>query len=264
MLKVNQDLIRRARSYAQHLHTDTNQKYGEYLPYFFHVDLVGRIAWKYASYLPDEDRSEVIAAAYLHDVIEDCRVTYNDLEKNFGQKVADLVYAVTNEKGKNREQRANDKYYQGIRDTPHATYIKLCDRMANAFFSSVMGTNQVHMYKKEHEKFYQHLWSENYNVMFADLNGIFLKGTFSFKPVHENVCGIQKNSRGVQGSKIHEVLTAAQGMTYSEWPIFVPNLLNTVGFCLTKNLPLWVDSLPFLCHNGIGGEGLSAQGKICF
>ena len=46
-----------------------------------------------------------------------------------------MVYALTNEKGRTRAERANDKYYQGIRETPYAPFLKLSDRLANAGYS---------------------------------------------------------------------------------------------------------------------------------
>lgn len=53
------------------------------------------------------------------------------------EDVADIVYAVTNEKGKNRSERANEKYYQGIRENKLAVIVKICDRLANALYSKI-------------------------------------------------------------------------------------------------------------------------------
>jgi len=36
------------------------------------------------------------------------------LEKEFGKNIAEIVYAVSNEKGKSRKERANDTYYRKI------------------------------------------------------------------------------------------------------------------------------------------------------
>ena len=46
-------------------------------------------------------------------------------------QVPEIVYALTNEKGRNRGERANDLYYQGIRQTKFASFIKMCDRLGN-------------------------------------------------------------------------------------------------------------------------------------
>lgn len=89
------------------------------------------------------------ASAFLHDTIEDARMTYNDVVKflkefkgggfvlpegvrqHLEDQVPEIVYALTNEKGRNRGERANDLYYQGIRQTKFASFIKMCDRLAN-------------------------------------------------------------------------------------------------------------------------------------
>jgi len=67
--------------------------------------------------------------------------------------VADIIYAVSNEKGKNRKERANDKYYEGIRQTEGASFVKICDRIANVQYSKMTGSKMFEMYKKENEHF---------------------------------------------------------------------------------------------------------------
>ena len=79
---------------------------------------------------------EIGIACWGHDLIEDTRVSYNDCVKALGEIPASIIYAVSNEKGKNRKERANDKYYAGIRETPGALFVKLCDRIANVQYSN--------------------------------------------------------------------------------------------------------------------------------
>jgi len=96
-------------------------------------------------------------ATWGHDLIEDCRVSYNDVKSHLGQEAADIIYAVTNEKGKTRSERANDKYYEGIRNTPGAVFVKLCDRIANVQYSKMTKSRMFEMYKKENEHFIKSL-----------------------------------------------------------------------------------------------------------
>jgi hypothetical protein len=56
---------------------------------------------------------------------------------------------LTNEKGKNRKERANAKYYEGIRNTPYAVFVKICDRIANVEYSKHSGSRMYDMYRKE-------------------------------------------------------------------------------------------------------------------
>jgi hypothetical protein len=75
------------------------------------------------------------------------------VKEHLGQEAADIIYALTNEKGKNRKERANDKYYEGIKNTPGAVFVKLCDRIANVQYSKMTGSRMFEMYKKENDEF---------------------------------------------------------------------------------------------------------------
>ena len=153
-------------------HTSTNHLYSEYLPYEFHLRMVANVADKFMEIMVPKlllhpGNPEVVKlryAAFGHDLIEDTRVTYNDVKEKMGEEVADIIYALTNEKGKNRKERANDKYYEGIRNTPGAVFIKLCDRIANVQYSKMTGSRMFEMYKKENINFMVSLGRQVGNV----------------------------------------------------------------------------------------------------
>lgn len=144
--------------------------YDTYLPYEFHLRMVVNVCEKFKHLLdstteygtgdkvinPVQQLSMdhvVKLACWGHDLIEDTRVSYNDVKKVLGEGAADIIYAVTNEKGKNRKERANDKYYEGIRNTPGAVFVKLCDRIANVQYSKMTGSRMFEMYKSENVEF---------------------------------------------------------------------------------------------------------------
>lgn len=133
-------------------HTNTNHYYDKYLPYEFHLRMVVNIFNQY-KHLLERQESEVEIACWGHDLIEDTRTSYNDCKKMLGDYVADIIYAVSNEKGKSRSERANDKYYEGIINTEGATFVKLCDRIANIQYSKLTKSNMFEMYKKENHHF---------------------------------------------------------------------------------------------------------------
>lgn len=170
-----------AKGMAIRWHNEVNQKYGGYLPYSYHLNLVATIGAKYISLIPEEDRELVIAACWLHDTLEDCHVSYNDLKQHFDEELAEVVYALTNEKGRTRKDRANDAYYQGIKGTKYATYVKMCDRLANVLFSCMFGSKQFEMYRKENKHFVRGIYLEEYDVMFADLEHLFNTKQFGFE-----------------------------------------------------------------------------------
>jgi (p)ppGpp synthase/HD superfamily hydrolase len=139
-------------------HSSTNHMYDKYIPYEFHLRMVVNVYERFKHLLSNhhgiiDNQANVYLACWAHDTIEDTRVSYNDVKENLNESVADIVYAVTNEKGKNRKERANDKYYEGIRNTPGAVFVKLCDRIANLQYSKMTGSRMFEMYKKENNNF---------------------------------------------------------------------------------------------------------------
>jgi (p)ppGpp synthase/HD superfamily hydrolase len=149
-----------AMSLAMLSHDNTNHSYNGN-PYALHLSMVVHYAMKYMYLIAEEDEDDVIAACWLHDTIEDCRLTYNDVKNRTNEKVADIVYALTNEKGKNRAERGNENYYKGIRETSNAVFVKLCDRLANVNYSAYSGSRMLEMYAKENVKFLENLGLEN-------------------------------------------------------------------------------------------------------
>jgi (p)ppGpp synthase/HD superfamily hydrolase len=150
-------------------HQKTNHFYDTYLPYEFHLRMVVQVAEKFKNLLSvghiiQPTAQNIILACWGHDLIEDTRVSYNDVKEVLGEKAADIIYAVTNEKGKNRKERANDKYYEGIRNTKGAVFVKLCDRIANVQYSKMTNSRMFELYKKENEAFITQLgYYEDFN-----------------------------------------------------------------------------------------------------
>lgn len=146
IMRLNADTLSEIRNKAHQIHQSVNQLYDKNLPYSVHIDRVAEIAAEYASLICDTpgDVIPIIFGAYFHDTIEDARLTYNDVLKIArtymsdvqAMTAAEIVYALTNEKGRTRAERANDKYYEGIRSTPYAPLCKVADRIANMSFSA--------------------------------------------------------------------------------------------------------------------------------
>lgn len=162
-LQSHSQEIEQIRESAHELHQSVNQTYGKDLPYGFHLDMVAHEAEEFGHLVcaQEEDVVPLMFGAYYHDSIEDARLSYNDVMKvaktfmNDAQALmaTEIVYALTNEKGRNRHERANERYYNGIRETPYAPFVKLCDRVANITFSCAgRDADNLHMkevYKQE-------------------------------------------------------------------------------------------------------------------
>jgi len=148
-LRDQAETIEQIQQSAHQLHESVNQRYAVYLPYSYHLDMVVNGVRQYGAVVlaQPSDVIAVIFAAYYHDSIEDARVTYNDVMKDARRYMdeqhafmaTEIVYALTNDKGRTRAERAGEKYYRGIRETPYAPFVKLADRLANLEYSCQHG-----------------------------------------------------------------------------------------------------------------------------
>jgi (p)ppGpp synthase/HD superfamily hydrolase len=121
------NILAKATLFADKAHDGQVRKFTG-LPYISHTMEVMQIVRGVTN---DDD---VIAAAVLHDVIEDCGITYTDLAAEFNERVAYLVYQVTNtadEDDGNRDTRAyiNRTLLRDV--SPDAQTIKLADIISN-------------------------------------------------------------------------------------------------------------------------------------
>lgn len=129
-ITVPEDLKRIEEAYeeAKTLHQNQKRKSGE--PYINHVLWV-------AFFLSELETSpNTIIAGLLHDVIEDCEVSKEDLAKQYGEDVANLVEGVT--KVKRLEQNVSEqlaethrKIYISMAKDIRVIVIKLADRLHN-------------------------------------------------------------------------------------------------------------------------------------
>jgi len=105
-------------------------------------------------------------AMQFHDMIEDCGWTYNDV-KEFVKTaigticdshiaIADIAYALTDEKGRNRGQRKPDKLYKAMAKDRDFVVCKLADRVVNRERAGSMGQK----YDKEYPGFRTKLYKK--------------------------------------------------------------------------------------------------------
>ena len=112
---LNTELLDRAILFAVKAHAGTERR-GKGFPYIVHpleaVEIVATIT-------PDQ---ELLAAAALHDVVEDTDISADDLRAEFGNRIADLVVA------------ESDVFVEGVseEDSWHARKQAAIDRLAAA------------------------------------------------------------------------------------------------------------------------------------
>ncbi len=128
--KANIKLVLKAYDFANEKHKGQLRKSGE--PYIIHPLQVAYI-------LTTIDMDEAtICAALLHDVVEDTEITHEDLIKEFGEEIANLVDGVTKlsklqEYTTIKEQQVEDyrKMFLAMGRDIRVILIKLADRLHN-------------------------------------------------------------------------------------------------------------------------------------
>lgn len=165
------DKVTEAKCFASYHHR--NQKYGNG-PYTKHLEVVEATLEDFGMVKPFD-----IQRAWLHDILEDTKVTFEDLEHEFGVDLANHVWAMTGV-GKNRKAR-NECIFKRLNLYPEAICIKLADRIANTkncMIAASFGEKDLdlyHMYKKEYPAFKAALkpLSKDYDDMWEELDLLF-------------------------------------------------------------------------------------------
>ena len=129
-LAQDKKLIRAAFELSVEAHSDQRRKSGE--PYIYHPIAVAKIV-AYEIGLG----ATSIAAALLHDVVEDTYYTIEDMERLFGQNIARIVSGLTKISRLNKGQDASiqaenfRKMLLTLNDDVRVILIKIADRLHN-------------------------------------------------------------------------------------------------------------------------------------
>lgn len=137
------DHVERARDIALVAHG--SQRYGSQ-PYRVHLEAVHGVLLRFG--VGDET---LLAAAWLHDVLEDNRsVSRLDLERSFPEVIVAIVDACTDGEGESRAAR-KERSLRLIPLTRNAIVVKLADRIANVEACIQDGDqSRLAMYRDEH------------------------------------------------------------------------------------------------------------------
>ena len=126
------DLIEMAKNFAQMAHLGQFRR-DHKTPYFHHVDGVARLV--------KPQKPEYIAAAYLHDVIEDTSYTAIDLERlGFPKMVVNAVLILTK-----FDHKPYEGYLKGVKENVIARAVKIADMTYN--LNDTPSEKQIEKYK---------------------------------------------------------------------------------------------------------------------
>jgi len=119
-------LVLRAVAFAAHKHRDQRRKNQEASPYINHPIELATVLWAEGVHDP-----VVIAAALLHDTLEDTETTWQELRGEFGEEIADIVGEVTDTKWIKKEVRKRLQVARAKHASEAARLVKLADKICN-------------------------------------------------------------------------------------------------------------------------------------
>jgi (p)ppGpp synthase/HD superfamily hydrolase len=138
------ELIRKAKRFAIMAHDGQLRKYKKE-PYWHHLHEVAGI-------VADVGTPAMIAAAWLHDTVEDTHVTHDDIEAEFGPVVAEYVYYLTDiakpEDGNRAARKKIDREHNASGPKEVHT-IKMADLISNSRSIFEHDPNFAKVYVKE-------------------------------------------------------------------------------------------------------------------
>ncbi len=119
-------LILRAAAFAAERHRDQRRKGSEAAPYINHpLALANLLA------TCGVDDPAVLAAALLHDTVEDTETTPEELADAFGADVAAIVVEVTDDKSLPKAERKRMQVEHAAHLSDQAKLVKLADKVCN-------------------------------------------------------------------------------------------------------------------------------------
>ena len=120
-------LIVRAASFAANKHRNQRRKDAEASPYINHPLILADILVNEGGV----SDARVVAAALLHDTIEDTETSVEELEAEFGAEVASTVAQVTDDKKLFKEERKRRQVTTASSKSNAAKFVKLADKISN-------------------------------------------------------------------------------------------------------------------------------------
>ncbi len=145
------------------------QRYGEH-PYTFHLAEVVSCLDRFGLTDP-----VILAAGWLHDVVEDTDVTLAQVAALAGDEVAVIVDAVTDGEGSSRRER-KARPYRLIPTVAGALEVKLADRIANVSSALQSRPGLLKMYQREQRVFRGALYRPGHaGPMWSELEALLAK-----------------------------------------------------------------------------------------
>jgi len=126
-MPVNLSLIFKALDFAARKHRDQRRKDEDATPYINHPIEVAELLVNEACI----DDANILAAAILHDTLEDTEATEQELQNVFGEIIAAIVLEVSDNKSLTKQERKRQQIEHAGSSSDGAKLIKLADKICN-------------------------------------------------------------------------------------------------------------------------------------
>ncbi|MCQ3938140.1 MAG: phosphohydrolase [Chloroflexi bacterium] len=120
-------LLLKAMRFSAEKHNDQRRRDSKASPYINHPIQVAETLWSLGG-VRDE---ALLAAAILHDTIEDTDATPAEIKREFGEEILSLVLEVTDDKSLPKEVRKQLQIETAAKKSPRAKLLKLADKLCN-------------------------------------------------------------------------------------------------------------------------------------
>src|ERR1700739_388561 len=120
-------VVSEAADLAAHRHNGMARKGRGSEPYINHLAEVANLL----AAATDGADAELVAAAWLHDSIEDTETTREELARKFSERVASLVVEVTDDMSLPKAERRRLQVVNASHKSPSARLIKIADKISN-------------------------------------------------------------------------------------------------------------------------------------
>ena len=120
-------ILLKALRFASRKHRDQRRKGSQKPPYINHPIEVCSILWEIGG-IRDTD---ILAAALLHDTIEDTDTRPEEIRDLFGEEVLSIVQELTDDKSLPKAERKRLQEEHAPHMSPQAKLIKLADKISN-------------------------------------------------------------------------------------------------------------------------------------
>ena len=126
-MKSELALLLKALAFAAHKHRDQRRKDPAASPYINHPIALANVLVNEGGVTD----VEVLAAALLHDTVEDTSTTHKEIRRRFGPRIARIVREVTDNKRLPKKERKRLQIKHASRISRDAQLVKLADKIVN-------------------------------------------------------------------------------------------------------------------------------------